>query len=75
MCDGPQDGRLTLGFVLSRTQRDPDRQKDMQRRDGPLILGRHPTVAPGRMRAGPRVLQRHGGGGGDQTDHRAVRFR
>jgi hypothetical protein len=52
-----------------------DRQKDMQRRDGPMILGHRPTVATAKMHLGRRLLQRHDGGGENQTDRHVVKFR
>jgi hypothetical protein len=55
--------------------RSEDRRKDMQRRDGPMILGHRPTVAAATIHVGRQLLQRHDGGGGKQTDRDVVRFR
>ena len=42
---------------------------------GPMILGHRPTVATATIHVGRRLLQRHHGGGGNQTDRHGARFR
>ena len=38
------------------------------------ILGHHPTVATAKIHVGRRLLQRHDGGGGNQTDRHVVKL-
>jgi Uncharacterised protein family (UPF0175) len=40
-----------------------------------MILGHHPTVATLKIPVGRRLLQRHDGGGGNQSDPHVVKFR
>jgi hypothetical protein len=39
-----------------------------------VILGHHPTVAAGKIRAGRRVSQLHVGGGGNQKHRHVVKL-
>jgi hypothetical protein len=73
-------GQIPLCGVGSLLTELPARSPDHAPNEAPgllplsMNLRHHPTVATAIIDVGRRLFQRHGGGGGNQTDHHLVKL-